>query len=457
MTRPLVLSSLLVLALSGPAACSGPVHEKTLANGLKVVVREDHRAPVVVSQIWYKVGAIDEPEGLTGLSHVLEHMMFKGTKKHKPGEFSRIIAEQGGRENAFTGMDYTAYFQTLEKSRLGISFELESDRMQNLLLTDEEFQKEVKVVMEERRLRTEDNPQALTYERFMATAYRVHPYRHPVIGWMKDLEAMTVKDLQRWYEQWYSPGNATLVVVGDVEPKEVFRLAQKTFGAVKPRPTGSRSLPAEPKQTKPRRVRVAAPAKVPYLIMGYHVPVLSGGREDWQAYALMVLAGILDGGDSARFSRELVRGQQIAASAGAGYQSIARGPGLFMLDGTPANGRSIEDLEQALVAQIEKIKNEPVGERELKRVKAQVAASDVFGRDSVFYQAMRIGRLETVGLDHRLLDTFVDRLQAVSAAQVQQVARKYLVQSNRTVAVLDPLPMGEGQHRRRGGARHGKH
>ena len=438
----------LILASALLAGC-GPARETTLSNGLRGIVKEDHRSPVVVSQVWYRIGSQDEPEGLTGISHVLEHMMFKGTKLHKPGEFSRIIAENGGRENAFTSYDYTAYFQQLEKSRLPVAFELEADRMQNLVLTEEEFRKEIKVVMEERRLRTEDQPEALAQEKFMATAYTVHPYKHPVIGWMPDLERMRVEDLRAWYRRWYAPNNAVLVVVGDVKPQEVFTLAEKHFGPVPARPVERAAAPAEPRQEGPRRARVSAPAEGPYLIMGYHAPVLAPGHDSREPYALSVLAGILDGGASARFARELVRGQKIAADTDVDYSSIMRSPTILGLDGTPANGRSIEELEQALRAQIERMKNERVSDEELKRVKAQVVAADVYGRDSTFNQAMQIGRLAAVGLDWRLVDEYVRRIDAVTAEQVQAVARKYLTADNLTVTVLDPQPIKDHKPLRR--------
>ncbi len=427
-------------------ACA-TVHDTTLTNGLRVIVKEDHRSPVVVSQIWYQVGAIDEPEGLTGISHVLEHMMFKGTKRLKPNEFSRIIAEHGGRENAFTSSDYTAYFQQLEKSRLPISFELEAERMQNLLLADEEVRKEIQVVMEERRLRTEDRPEGLVYEKFMATAYQVHPYGHPVIGWMRDLEKITIDDLRDWYRRWYTPNNATLVIVGDVRPKEVVALARQYFEPI-PTPTVTRTpIPAEPKQEQERRARVAAPAQVPYVLMGYHVPVYprpGSAKTDtqaWEPYALSVLAGVLDGGESARFEKELVRQNKIAAGISAEYGAVARSPSMLLISGTPAGGRTVDELEQAVRAQIERVKNEPVSDGELNRVKAQVVAGDVYKRDSVFNQAMELGRLVAVGLDWHMLDERVERIKAVTAEQVRQVARKYLTDNNLTVTVLDPLPI----------------
>jgi zinc protease len=425
--------------LAPPAA--GSVHEYELANGLKLIVKEDHRAPVVVSQVWYGVGASYEHDGITGVSHVLEHMMFKGTDRHGPGEFSRIIAENGGSENAFTSKDYTAYFQRLEKSRLPVSFELEADRMRNLKLDEKEFAKEVKVVMEERRLRTEDKPTSLTYEQFMATAYTSGSYRIPTIGWMDDLQNMVLADLQRWYDRWYAPNNATVVVVGDVDPQAVLALAKKHFGPLKPEVLEPPKPRIEPEQVGQRRITVRRPAKVPYMVMGYKTPVLKTASEEWEPYALTVLAGVLDGGSSARLSRELVRGQQIAASAGASYDPYARQSSMFLLDVTPANSRTIESAEQALQEQIQRLRTEPVAQDELDRIKAQTIAGEVYQQDSIFYQGMVIGKLETTGMSWRLKDEFVERINAVTAEQVQAVAKKYLVESGLTVAVLEPLPM----------------
>jgi len=431
-------------------ACN-QTQETTLANGLRVIVKEDHRSPVVVSQVWYKVGSQDEPKGLTGISHVLEHMMFKGTAKHGPNEFSRIIAENGGRENAFTSYDYTAYFQMLEKSRLPIAFELEADRMQNLTLAEPEFRKEIKVVMEERRLRTDDQPEAQVQEKFMTGAYRVHPYRHPVIGWMSDLESITDQEVRDWYHRWYTPSNATLVVVGDVKPKDVFALAQKYFGSIPAHPAMRTAEAVEPKQDAERRMRVSLPAEVPYMLMGYHVPVhTSAGRDgvaEWEPYALGILAGVLDGGHASRFERELVRDKKIASSIDVDYSAVSRSPNMLLIDATPTKGHNAAELEQAIRAQIARVRDQPVSAEELKRVKAQVVAGNVYSHDSVFYQAMQIGSMVSDGLDWRLLDDYVQRLNAVTAEQVQAVARKYLVDTNLTVGVLDPLPMKPGQRR----------
>ena len=414
------------------------VHETTLSNGMKVLVKEDHRAPVVVSQVWYKVGSSYEDNGITGVSHVLEHMMFKGTEKHGAGEFSRIIAENGGSENAFTGRDYTAYFQQLEKSRLPISFQLEADRMRNLTLPQEEFSKEVEVVMEERRLRTEDNPRALTVEQFYATAFVSSPYHNPIIGWMNDLKNLNVDDLKTWYGRWYAPNNATLVVVGDVEAQAVFELAEQYFGKLTPSEVRTLKPRPEIPQLGERSITVKAPAKLPYMLMGYKVPVVNTATEEWEPYALEMLAGILSGSGSARFPRELVREKQIAAGVTAGYDLFARQEDLFVIDATPAEGHSIEELRSAIEEQIARIKAEVVSEEELARIKAQVVAHKVYEQDSVFYQAMQMGLLETVGLGWQKLDEYPDRIRAVTAEQVQAVARKYLVNDSLTVAILEP-------------------
>jgi zinc protease len=438
------LLSIFLLLGSQMALAAGAVTEYQLENGLKLVVKEDHRAPVVVSQVWYKVGASYEHDGITGVSHVLEHMMFKGTDAHPPGEFSRIISENGGRENAFTSKDYTAYFQRLEKSRLPVSFELEADRMRNLHLQDKEFQKEINVVMEERRLRTEDKPTALTYEQFLASAFVSSSVRIPTIGWMNDLENMELGDLQAWYQRWYAPNNAIIVVVGDVEPEAVLALAKKYFGSLKPEEVIPPKPRLEPQQKGKRYITVQAPAEVPYTIMGYKAPVLRTAEEDWEPYALEVLANILDGGNSARLTRELVRGSQVATSAGAGYDLYDRQAGLFLLDGTPTGEHTIADVQQALFEQIKRLQETPVAVDELARVKSQVVASNVFEQDSSFYQAMKVGQLEVVGLDWKLADTYVDRINAVTAGQIQAVAKKYLVEEYLTIAELDPLPMEAG-------------
>ena len=416
--------------------------EYTLDNGLKLLVEEDHRAPVVVSQVWYRAGSLDEINGKTGVAHVLEHMMFKGTEQVPAGQFSRMIAAAGGRENAFTSQDYTTYFQQLEKSQLPLSFKLEADRMAHLNFSDEEFSKEIKVVMEERRWRTEDKPQSKVREQFYITAYQAHPYGRPVVGWMNDLENMTAADAREWYNTWYAPNNATLVVVGDVNADEVYQLAKQYFGPLKPHALPARKPQQEPKQIGERRIIVKAQAKLPYLMMGFHVPPLLTEQADDEAYALEILTAVLSGNASSRLNQHLVREQQIAIDVDAGYDMLQRGrQSLFVLDGTPSEGKTVADLQQAIWQELQAIQTNGVTEQELQRVKAQVIAADVYQRDSMFYQAMQLGMLESIGYSWKMLKDYPARLSAVTAAQVQAVAKKYLNPDNMTIAVLDPQPM----------------
>ncbi len=432
----------LLLAMPLTAFANPSIQEFKLDNGLKLIVQEDHRSPVVVSQVWYRAGSIDEVNGKTGVAHVLEHMMFKGTKQVPSGQFSRMIAAAGGKENAFTSTDYTCYFQQLEKSNLPLSFKLEADRMANLQLTEEEFAKEIKVVMEERRWRTDDKPQSQVNEAFQGVVYRAHPYARPVVGFMNDLENMTVEDAREWYNNWYAPNNATVVVVGDVNAQEVYQLAKQHFGKLKSKVLPARKPQVEPVQIGERRVVVKAPAKLPYLLMGYHVPALVNAETDWEPYALEVLAGVLSGNSAARLNQQLVRETQLAIDASAGYDLLSRGrQSLFELDGTPSEGKTVAELEAGILQQIEKIKESGITAEELNRVKAGVIAADVYQRDSMFYQGMQLGTIESIGFSWRILQDYPAKLRAVTPEQVQAVAKKYLLKDNLTIATLDPQPI----------------
>lgn len=447
----------LLLPGGASAAQQDEVAVRELANGLRVVVKPDRRAPVVVSMVWYRIGSVDEKNGVTGVAHVLEHMLFKGTKTVAPGEFSRLIAAAGGRDNAFTSRDYTGYFQTLHKSALPLSFRLEADRMANLVLSPEEFAKELKVVMEERRLRTDDRPHAMVYERLMATALAAHPYRNPVIGWMSDLEHLSVADTREFYDEWYGPNNATVVVVGDVVPAEVFALAEQYFGAIPRKVLPPRKPQDEPPQLGLKRLTVKAPAELPYVLMAYRVPGLKKPADDWEPYALDMLESILSGNDAARLPRTLVKTDLVATSAGASYDGLGRGPSFFYLSGTPVAGRSAEQMEQNLRREVKRVVDEGVTEEELNRVKAQVIAAQVFQRDSMFFQARQIGTMETIGFSYRDLDLYIEKLKQVTADQVREVTRKYLIDDVLTVAYLDPQPL-QGAPRRpaAAGVRHGE-
>jgi len=443
-----------MLALAATVALANP-YEKTLANGLRVIVQEDRRAPTAVHMVWYRAGSMDETDGTSGVAHVLEHMMFKGTKTLKPGEFNKRVAAAGGRDNAFTSLDYTAYFQQVPAKRLPEMMALEADRMSNLVLGAKEFEQEIKVVMEERRLRTEDNPQSLVYEKQMAAAFQAHPYRRPIIGWMNDLQNMTVADARDWYRRWYAPNNAYVIVVGDVNKDEVFRLAEKHYGKIPRRALPVRKPQNEPAQVGIKRLTVKAPAKLPYLSMAWKVPALRDLNKEREPYALEMLAGVLDGHEAARLARNLVRGSKIAVSAGAGYDATVRGEAVFVISGTPAEGRSVTELEAALRAEIARVANEGVGAQELERVRTQVIAAQVYKRDSMMAQAMEIGRTEAAGVHWRDIDTLLEKIRSVTAEEVQAAARKYFDDATLTVAVLDPQPLPDGaQKKSAAAARH---
>jgi zinc protease len=436
------------------AAQAEAAQEFMLKNGMKIIVKEDHRAPTVAHMIWYKAGSMDEQNGTTGVAHVLEHMMFKGTKNLKPGEFSKRVAALGGRENAFTSKDYTAYFQQIEKSRLEKVMALEADRMANLVFDKDEFAKEIRVVMEERRWRTDDQPIPLTYEALNATTFFAHPYHHPIVGWMSDLQHMTVDDAKAWYGRWYGPNNATMVVTGDVDAKQVHALAEKYFGRV-PRKILQLTKPQdEPPQLGIKRVTVKAPAENPYVSLAFKVPTLRDVDKDQDVHALEVLAAVLDGYDNARLNAKLVRTDKVANSVGAGYSNIARGPVYFMLDGTPAQGTTTAQLEMLLRAEVERIAKEGVSEDELKRVKTQLIAGQIYKRDSIFGQAMEIGVMEMSGLSHADIDRIIEKLKTVTSKQVQAVAQKYFSDDRLTVATLVPLPLSEKKAPPPAGMRH---
>lgn len=444
----------LAAVLSAPVAASGEAaettFEKTLGNGLRVIVREDRRAPVAVHMAWYRAGSIDERDGVSGVAHVLEHMMFKGTRTVRPGEFNKRVAEAGGRDNAFTSRDATAYFQIVPKEALPEMMYLEADRMANLVLSPEEFASEIQVVMEERRLRIEDNPEALVYEALQAAGFMAHPYRRPIIGWMDDLINMTWQDTQDWYRDWYAPNNAYVVVVGDVDHQEVFRLAEQTYGKHRAKPLPVRKPQNEPAQRGQRRVTVKAPAHLPYLLMAWRVPKLVDIDADREPFALEVLSALLDGNEAARFPKRLVRGDKVAQSAGSSYDATLRGEAQFILAGQPAAGRTVEELEAALRAEIARIGDEGVTEEELKRVKTQTIAAQVYKRDSLMAQAMEIGWLEAAGVHWRDHERLLDRIRSVTADEVRSVAKKYFGDDTLTVAILDPQPIDTATPKKRG-------
>ena len=437
---------LLIAVLSGlfSMATMANVTEFTLDNQMKVVVKEDKRAPVVVHQVWYRIGSHYEHSGKTGISHMLEHMMFKGTEKLEPGEFSKVVARLGGKENAFTSTDYTAYYQIVEKRHLEQLMRLESDRMRNIVLTDEEFIKERDVVTEERRWRTEDKPSGKLYEQFKATAFMSSPARHPVIGWMSDIRAWTAEDARSWYKQWYSPNNATLVVVGDVEPQQVYEWAQKYYGQYAPEEIEKPRPQVEIKQQGERRIIVKEAVKTPSVLMGFHAPTLITAKneaEKREVYALELLVSVLDGDQSSRLAKNLVRQQQLLAGVGASYDGTDRLQTLFTFQATPSKNVTPEEAEQAIWKEINKLQTTLVEDKELKRVLAQTEAQYIYYQDSIQAQANVIGSLVSVGLPVSTLDNWVDELRKVTPEEIKAVANKYLQKDQLTVATL--LPNGK--------------
>lgn len=443
---------ILLLALS---LLSGQIlaqtQQFTLDNGLKILVREDHRAPIAVSMIWYNVGSADERGGSTGLSHALEHLMFKGTKKFPLGVFSKTISSLGGTENAFTSNDYTAYHEKIAASHLAVSFELEADRMTHLLLDKDEFAKEINVIQEERRLRTDDNPQALTFERFLATAHLSTPYHHPVIGWMSDLKHMSVNDAKAWYQRFYAPNNATLVVVGDVSASNVYALAKHYFGPLARQPLPVRPIQEEPHALGKKTVLVHTAVNVPILMLGYTVPTLKTANQSTKdvPYILDVISGLLDAGDSGRLGKHLIHGTQVASSANTYYNKYARYQTQFVLFGTPSKTHTVAELQAGIESELNNLKTNRVDEQALARIKTQLIAAKTFELDSVYAQAMELGILETIGLGWQIADNYVDIINSITAEQVQKTAQRYFIDNQMTTAELIPVPEQNDIHKTR--------
>jgi zinc protease len=423
------------------AAAPGP-QQFTLANGMTLIVQPDRRSPTAVQMVWVRVGSMDEVDGTSGVAHALEHMMFKGTRDIKPGEFSRRVAALGGQENAFTTRDYTGYYQQIPVGSLEQVMKLESDRFANNQWPDDEFKREIEVVKEERRLRTEDQPRALLGEQQNAATFIASPYHRPVVGWMSDLDAMTPDDVRDFHKRWYVPANAVLVVAGDVDVAQVRAMAEKYYGRIPARAVPARKPRVEPVQRGIRRLEFKAPAEQAYVSLAFRAPQLAGIDDaNSDAWALVVLSAVLDGYAGARLDRALTQGpDRVADSAGAYSGFVGRGPQLFVLDGVPAAGKSAEAVEAALRAQVARIAKEGVGEAELARVKTQWVASETYKRDSVMAQARELGSNWIQGLPLDASERIVARLQSVTAAQVQAVAARYFGDDQLTVATLRPLP-----------------
>ncbi|ASK27320.1 M16 family metallopeptidase [Neisseria chenwenguii] len=410
---------------------------ETLPNGLKVIVKEDKRAPVAVSQLWYKVGSVDEQPGKTGLSHALEHMMFKGTPTVPSGEFSRRVAALGGQFNAYTNRSETVYYENIAAANLPEILKLEADRMQNLNFSDKEFTNEMSVIREERRQRTEDSAAGKMWEHIYLNSFTSAPLRASVIGYMNDLHTLKAEDLRAWYQRYYAPNNATLVIVGDVDAKRTLQTAARLFGSIPAKNQPPRNQINEAAERAPVSAETtSAVTRQPLIALSYRVPALRR-TDDKMPYALDVLSDILAGNSSSRLDKNLVRGKQIALSAGAGYDILSREMPLFTLTAMPNNGVSSQTLLAQMRAEIKDIADNGISSEELKRVKNIAESSEIYARDSIVSQASLMGQLETRGFRYSDEAEIRRRLQKVSAEDVQEAA-KLLTDSRSSVVVVKP-------------------
>ncbi len=422
-----------------PASTNAKTYEETLPNGLKVIIREDHRTPVVMTEVWYKVGSSDENADETGLSHALEHMMFKGTTKIPNDEYSRINTHFGGSTNAFTTANYTGYYQLYPANRLGLALEMEADRMQNLKLKESDFTPEMQVVMEERRMRTDDNPQALAYERFRLMSYPTSPLRYPTIGYMKSIKKLKLDALKRWYQTWYTPNNAVLVIVGDVTPADAMTEVKQYFGQITQRPVPARPDVDEFMHTGERSMTIRAAVQVPTVSLAWNVPSLSTADKPEDAYALSLASEVLDGGLSAHLESRLVRKQRILAGVSSGYDLFGRGGSLFMITAVPAQGHTLEEARAAILQEVEKLKTDTITADEMARVKVNQRSNLTFNQDSITGQAQLIGELEVANLSYKLADELPEKLNALSVQIVQDAAKRFLTTDSLSTMYLEPL------------------
>ena len=423
--------------------------EFRLANGMQLIVQPDHRAPTAIQMLWVRTGSMDEVNGTTGVAHALEHMMFKGSDKLAPGEFSRRVAQLGGQENAFTTRDYTGYYQQIPASRLKEVMQLEADRFAHNQWPDEEFRKEIEVVKEERRMRTEDQPRAALMEQLNAATFIASPYHHPVVGWMSDLDSLRPDDVRQFYRTWYTPANAALVIAGDVDPRQVRAWAEQIYGKLPAHALPERKPQIEPEQKGMRRISLKAPAEQAYVALAFRIPAMRKLKDmapsDKDALSLVVLSAVLSGYDGARLDRALTQGPDRVADSASAYASIfGRGPALFMLTGVPAKGKDAADVEAALRAEVARVAKEGVSPAELARVKAQWSASTIYARDSLQGQASDLGSNWVQGLPLDADDQLLALLKDVTPADVQSVAARFFGEDQLTVGTLVPQPLAAG-------------
>ncbi len=428
----------LSLCLLNLPTAQAALQRASLPNGVQILVEEDHSAPVAMVQIWLKIGGRDEIHGKTGLAHVFEHMMFKGSKALKAGEYSKIISAMGGSDNAFTSHDYTAYFETIPAQAVPQVLSMEGERFAHLQLNEEDFKREIKVIMEERRMRTEDDPNARMFEELSAASLRLHPYRLPVIGWMQDLEALTIDDVKAFYKQHYVPGNVTVVVVGDVDFKHVTKLVKRSFGRLKKTKVPPRFNPTEPEPLGGKRVEVHLPAKLPLVAFTLPVPAWIPQENDKEVAALTLATEILAGGKSAVLQQVLVNETRSATSASAGYDPFTMGLDLWYAYGSLGKGQEVATFEAEFWRILANMGQHKPAPRVLKAAKRRLIANAVFAQDSLYLRAKHIGMLETVGIGAEHRDTWLDLIRQVSATEVRDVIQKWLIPSRATTGILLP-------------------
>lgn len=431
---------LLTAPLLTPTAQAQPaVTSFTLDNGMEAVVIEDRRAPVVTHMVWYRVGAADEPPGVSGIAHFLEHLMFKGTDTIPEGEFSKIVAENGGQDNAFTARDYTAYFQRIAADRLETVMRMEADRMANLVLSENAVATERDVILEERSQRTDNDPSSLFSEHMAAALFMNHPYRIPIIGWRAEMERLSRQDALDAYERFYAPDNAILVVAGDVDPDEVRRLAEQYYGPHQPSGRPRAERPQEPPHLAPRRLEMRdARVRQPYVMRQYLAPSrVSGGAED--AAALTILSQVLGGGGvTSRFARELQLDQRVAIGSGAWYSSSTLDAAEFTVYAVPTDGVALADLEAAMDAVMARLAEEGPTEDELARARAAIAASEIYAQDSGPGLARRYGAALAVGLTVADVEAWPGQLAAVIAEDVRRAAALLRLEASVTGWLMGP-------------------
>lgn len=431
------LLSILFCLLFIPLAHAEPWQHHHFKNDVELLVQEDHSSPIAMVQIWLKVGGRDELPGKTGLAHVFEHMMFKGSKKLKAGEFSEIISAMGGRHNAFTSIDFTAYFETIPANKVEQALSMEAERFAHLNLKEKDFLKEIEVIKEERRMRTEDNPDGRLFEEMMAASLRLHPYRNPVIGWMKDLENLNINDVRDFYQKHYVSSNVTVVVVGDVSFNDVKKWTRRSFAKIKKRATPTRFNPTEPKPLGSKHIEVHIPAQLHSVDIAIQVPVWKPSHNDQQAAALAVATEILGGGKGALLSRELVDQQQKASAISIYHDPFGMGLDLWYVSAQLGSNHRVKDYEQAFWKTLSAIPKH-INDNYVRAAKKRLIADEIFAQDSLYLRAKKAGMMETVGIGAENMTQWLTLLRQVNKEQVIAAMKQWLVQSHSTTGVLYP-------------------